>query len=201
MRPILYLFLDTNVLVQCKPLEELDWLKWREFDEIQLIISRPVQSELDDQKNKGNDRLARRARRASSLLKEIITSDHGHKLIRDLNPTVKVSVRLDLRPEPSLSNDLDYDHADDRLVGIVKAFAAVERHPAPRLLTHDVGPMASARAVGVTIKSVPDDWLLPPEPSEADKRIRLLEAEVAESERERTKDHRRLHRSRRTEGR
>ena len=39
--------------------------------------------------------------------------------------------------------------------------------------------MASARVVGVTIESVPDDWLLPPEPSEADKRIRLLEAEVA----------------------
>ena len=179
MRRILYLFLDTNVFVQCKPLEELDWLKWREFDEVQLIVSRPVQSELDDHKNKGNDRLARRARRASSLLKEIIASEHGHKLIRDFNPMVKLSIRLDLRPEPSLSDSLDYRHADDQLVGIVRAFAEAGHEPAPRLLTHDVGPMASARAVGVTIESVPDDWLLPPEPSEADKRIRLLEAEIA----------------------
>jgi hypothetical protein len=48
-----------------------------------------------------------------------------------------------------------------------------------RVLTHDTGPMASAQMVGAAIAPVPEEWLLPPEPSEADKRIRSLEAEVA----------------------
>ena len=42
MTKILYLFPDTNLLVQCRPLEELDWEQWKQFDEIHLIISRPV---------------------------------------------------------------------------------------------------------------------------------------------------------------
>jgi len=42
MTKILYLFPDTNLLIQCLPLEQLDWERWKEFDEIDLIVSRPV---------------------------------------------------------------------------------------------------------------------------------------------------------------
>ena len=181
MGRILHLFLDTNVFMQCKPLQELDWSMWSEADEIHLVVSRPVQSEIDDHKNKGGDRLARRGRSASSLLKDIIASEEGHKLIRPSGPgpAVKVFVKVELRPNPDLADFLDYSHSDDRLVGIVSAFARDNPDVDARLLTHDAGPMASARAVGVAIEPVPDEWLLPPEPSETDKRIRSLEAEVA----------------------
>ena len=33
----LYLFPDTNVFIQCKPLEQLDWSEWQEFSEIHLL--------------------------------------------------------------------------------------------------------------------------------------------------------------------
>ena len=72
-----------------------------------------------------------------------------------------------------------YEEPDDRLVGTVHGFIQQNRGVDARVLTHDTGPMASAQMVGVNIAPVPDDWLLPPEPSEADKRIRSLEAEVA----------------------
>jgi len=72
---ILYLFPDTNLFIQCRPLSELGWDRWGAFDEIHLIVSRPVQAEIDKHKNRGNDRVAKRARTASSLLREII----GHE--------------------------------------------------------------------------------------------------------------------------
>ena len=29
----LYLFPDTNLFIQCRPLEQLDWSEWEEFEE------------------------------------------------------------------------------------------------------------------------------------------------------------------------
>jgi hypothetical protein len=108
MTKVLHLFPDTNLLVQCHPLEQLDWSAWRDFDEVHLIISRPVQSEIDDHKNKGGERLARRARRASSLLRDIIVGGHEHLLVRPADPAVKLFIRTALRPSPDLGEVLDY---------------------------------------------------------------------------------------------
>jgi hypothetical protein len=179
MTRVVHLFLDTNVLLQCRALEELDWSAWRDFDEVHLIISRPVQSEIDSHKNKGGDRVAQRARKASSRLRDIILGSNEYADIRPTDPAVKLFLRPELRPSPELAEVLDYSRFDDQLVGIVHAFT--ERNPGAeaRVLTHDTGPMGTARMIGVAIAPVPNDWLLPPEPSEADKRIRSLEAEVA----------------------
>jgi hypothetical protein len=57
MAKILYLFPDTGLLIQCLPLGELDWGRWTGFDEIHLIISRPIQKEIDKHKNGGNSDL------------------------------------------------------------------------------------------------------------------------------------------------
>jgi integrase len=141
-------------------------------------VARPVQSEIDELKNRGGDRLARRARKASSLLRQLITGHNDHLVIRPTNPVVKLFIDASLRPTEGLG-DLDYGRRDDQLVGCVHAFAQLRPGVDVRLLTHDTGPMASARMVGVAFTPVPDDWLLPPEPSDSDRRIRALEAEVA----------------------
>ena len=46
---IIFLFPDTNLFIQCLPLVELDWSMWKQFDEVHLIVSRPVQEEIDNQ--------------------------------------------------------------------------------------------------------------------------------------------------------
>ena len=69
--PILYFFPDTNFFIQCRPFGELDWGRWSDFDEVHLILTRPVRSEIDQHKYRGSDRLAKRARLASSLLREM----------------------------------------------------------------------------------------------------------------------------------
>ena len=86
---ILHFIPDTNLFIQCRRLEELDWSIWAEFDEIDVIVCRPVQREIDNQKSKGNDRIGKRARAVHSLFREIITSDNDHKLIRKSKPQVK----------------------------------------------------------------------------------------------------------------
>lgn len=52
MTGILYLFADTNLFIQCRALVELDWSAWASFDEVHVIVSRPVQREIDYRKNK-----------------------------------------------------------------------------------------------------------------------------------------------------
>ena len=88
-------------------------------------------------------------------------------------------VRTELRPDPSLEERLDYNEPDDRLVGIACAFAQQISGPEVRILTHDTGPLASATMVGVGAEVIPDDWLLLPEKSDAEKKVAALVSEIA----------------------
>ncbi len=122
--PTLFLFPDTNLFVQCRALHELDWQRYG-FEDIHLIVCRPIQAEIDQQKNKGSDRLSRRARAASSLFREIIIGDIGHKVVRDSNPSVKLFIELQLRPAEGVN--IDYTRADDQLVAIAAKYQ--RQHP------------------------------------------------------------------------
>ena len=87
---VLYFFVDTNLFIQCQPLEQLDWSPWRTFEEVRLIVSSPVLREIDHLKTKGNDRVGRRARAASAMFREML--DEMHKLIHPQSPRVVLSV-------------------------------------------------------------------------------------------------------------
>jgi hypothetical protein len=173
---VLFLFPDTNLFAQCRALHELDWPRYEGFDEVRLMVSRPVQAEIDDQKNRGGDRLARRARAASTMFREIILSESGFRVIRQSSPSVKLFIEPQLRPAEGLN--IDYSRSDDQLVGIAVEFQKQNPNAAVRLLTHDTGPMATALSVGVGLEPIPDEWLLPPESSETDKTIKALRDEV-----------------------
>ena len=84
----LFLFPDTNIFIECKPLADLDWSDWKEFPEIHLVVCRPVQREIDQQKNRGNDRVGQRARAANGLFRKIIQSGQDHELVKGSSPAV-----------------------------------------------------------------------------------------------------------------
>jgi hypothetical protein len=85
----LYLFPDTNLFIQCKELRELDWSGWKSFEEVHLIVCRPVQREIDDQCKRGNSRVANRARKTySSLFRKIATGVDDYVLIQESEPRV-----------------------------------------------------------------------------------------------------------------
>lgn len=173
------LFPDTNLFVQCKPLSDLDWSAWKDYDEVHLYISRPIQAEIDGHKGKGNSRLATRARKTSSLFREILNLGSQGKEIRGSKPRVSIYHRQDLKRDETLADDLCYEERDDQLVGIAALFAKNNPDDEVRVLTHDTGPMASAQMVGVGFYEIPASWLLPPEADESEKQMKKLQEELA----------------------
>ena len=174
-RSVVYLFVDTNLLIQCRPLENLDWSAWDEFDEVRLIVSKPVLREIDYRKNKGSDRVGKRARDKSAMFRKMLND--GDKVVRDSDPCVKLSVEPQHQYSKKLEDRLNYQERDDQLIGTVYEFA--ECHPGTnvRLLTHDTTPLYTAQGLGLTADIIPDEWLLPPEKTESEKELAALKAE------------------------
>ena len=177
---ILHLFPDTNVFVQCRALHDLDWSTYARYDEVRLIVCMPVQREIDRHKARGNDRLGRRSRKAHSVFRDLIIGGDAYKVVREREPVVKLLLDPSCQPDPVLAERLDYGHTDDCIVGCVYGYR--KRYPKwdIRLLTHDSGPMATARMVSVPFVSVPDGWLRPPEPTDAERDNKRLREEIAD---------------------
>ena len=174
---ILSFFPDTNLFIQCRPLEELDWSEWTDFEEVHLIVCRTVQREIDQQKHRGNGRVAQRARKTSSLFRSIIEKDCS--VIREKGPRVKLMLESSSVPSPELKDRLDYDKPDDEIVGFLHKYE--QQHPEAdvRLLTHDTGPMVTAKSLDLPFVKIQDAWLLPPESNETERENRRLKGEVA----------------------
>lgn len=58
---VLHVFADTNVFLQCKKLEELDWSVLGAYDRINVLVTHPVIREVDSLKKAGNERRAARS--------------------------------------------------------------------------------------------------------------------------------------------
>lgn len=178
MNETLYLFPDTNVLLQCKPLGNVSFAEITDCDEIQVIITWPIQQEIDRQKGKGSTRLAKKARSAAALFDKILDSPSGTLIVRERSPRVCISMDLSLKPSSELSEQLDYNEADDRFVGIVAGYSAENKDLKVALITNDSGPRFSAMQHNLTCYKVPSLWMLPPETDEKDKKIKELEDKV-----------------------
>ena len=175
---ILYLFPDTNLFIQCLPLERIDWAQWTDFDEVHLMVCRPVQREIDNQKNRGNDRVGQRARKTYQVFRNIAIGEDGYELIWEGSPRVELHLEALSRPSPELEDRLDYGKLDDEIVGCCHEYSR-EHSPADvRLLTHDGGPMMTARSLGLPFEPIPEDWILPPENSPAERENARLREEV-----------------------
>ena len=178
----LYLFPDTNLFIQCFPLEELDWSEWADYDEIILIVSRPVQREIDSQKRRANTRLAKRAQKAYQLFREILASDsHNYTVLTD-SPRVTLRLASPSLPSAELNELLDYSTTDDELVGCVHRFQQEHFDREVRLLTHDAGPMMTARTLELKVAPIREDWLLPPEHTDSQREISKLKERIDELE-------------------
>ena len=165
---ILYLIPDTNLFLQCRSLEEIDWTSSPDLKycgEIHLVICDPVLREIDRLKNRGNDRVGRRARKVSSIFRQIIIRENGVREIRADSPGVKLVLSSEVRPTPELNDGtrLDYSNPDDEIVGCLHRFLEENCDDDARLLTHDGGPMLTCQGLGLPFVPIPDAWRLPPE--------------------------------------
>ena len=170
----LHLFVDTNLFIQCRAPEQLDWSPWHGFEEVRLIVSTPVLREIDQLKTR-RGRVGNRARVASAMFREMLAQPH--KVVHAQSPRVVLSVEPQHTYPQDLADRLNYAERDDQLIGTLHQFVRSNPSSDARLLTHDTIPLYTARGLGLIADQISDDWLLPPETTETERRMAELEAE------------------------
>jgi hypothetical protein len=171
-------FPDSNVFLQCKPLSDVDWKTQTSAGEIRLLISPIIQREIDRLKGDGRGRRADRARKTATLFRSILHSNDGVVIVRESKPRVTLAFAPTSTREVVPPADLDLSYADERLVAEILAYRSVHPGVDAMLLSLDIGPLLAARRHGLPCVEVPDDWLLLPEPNEAERKLALLERRV-----------------------
>ena len=173
----LHYFVDANLFLQCRPLEQLDWSPWDGFQEVRLIVSSPVLREIDNLKNKGNDRVGSRARETSSMFRRMLND--GKLVVRATGPRVILSIEPQHSYSKEVEDRLNYQERDDQLAGTVYEFSQRHQGSDVRLLTHDTTPLYTALGLGLSADIISDDWLLLPETTETEKELTNLRLENA----------------------
>ena len=179
---VVYVFTDTNFFLQLKPPQELRWDDVLEnVETVILTVPRAVQKEIARLKGDGNSRRARHARSAAQLLMRAAQASNQEELVQVADPTVRISLPAPF-VVPSKFADLKSGSVDDQIIAEILAFR--EAHPGSdvRLLSTDSDQVITCRHYGISFIIVPDDWLLPPEPDQRDKRLTAVEQRLTRME-------------------
>jgi predicted nucleic acid-binding protein len=172
------IFIDTNLFLQCSSLDQLPWSEIEKECDLILYIPRVALKELDKLKYDGNSRRANRARKATSLFREIISLKDEKKTIRFKDPKVEITFAPHILLSKELETNIDICSNDDKLIAEITAFR--ENIDEAILLTNDTILMVTAKHYGIKFILIPDSWLLPPEPDDRDRRISELESQIKE---------------------
>ena len=176
--PTIYLFADSNLFLHYKPLDQIDWSRFGDFDHIEVVVCPTVQREIDALKDGRGGRRSRRARKAASIFLKI--AQHGPQEHRVASPSVTLNLYGTSQPKQDLADQLDYSQNDHRIIGHLAQFRADNPLADARLLTGDSGPVLTARTLDIPCESTPDDWRLAPEPDDRDRKIQELTRQLGE---------------------
>ncbi|MCW3849618.1 PIN domain-containing protein, partial [Sphingomonas sp. LB-2] len=166
------LFVDTNSFLQMKDFNQVAWRElFPQADSIKLFVCNVVIAELDKHKTSTNQRRRNRARKSLSLIEEAAAAPDMTLSVGADKPKVDLAIWRG-RPIWLDFPDLDPANPDDYLV----AAAATEVHGI--VLSHDTGPRIRARIAGVRAECPLDDWLLPAEQTDDQRKIGQLTREL-----------------------
>ena len=166
------LFIDTNSFLQMKDFNQIAWRAlFPEAETITLFVCSAVITELDKHKVSTNQRRRNRARNALRQIEEAAASPDMALVLREAAPKVEIAI---WRGKPVWSDfaDLDPNSADDYLV------VAAATTPNGVVLSHDTGPRIRAHIAGVRAVCPPEDWLLPAEQTDDQRKIGQLTREL-----------------------
>lgn len=160
-------FLDTNVWVHYRPIDEIDWLALLGADEAELLVPAIVIDELDKLKDQASSRRVRD--RARSALKRIEDIAAGPPVI--VRPRVTCRVVHDLAGDPA-SHSLLATRADDVLIATILAYRGLEAQTRIVLVSADTGPRLKARRFSIEALEPPEvDKITEPDPHETENRV------------------------------
>jgi hypothetical protein len=170
-------FIDTNVWLHYRPVNEIDWRSLLGAEAVEIVVLPIVVAELDKQKDHGRThRIRDRARGALTQIEAWQST--GVSRIRD---GVDGAYR-ELHPPRELFDELGLDaiRADDVLVAAVIAFHRQHPDLATVLVTGDVGPRMKARARGMTALGPSEEDRLPGQMDDVEKENAALRRRLDE---------------------
>jgi hypothetical protein len=173
----LHLVPDTNLFFEFKLLEQLPWDELR-ADPIVLLLTKPVLDEIDRHKKDGG-RTRDRALDIFGRFRAMLTAGLADAAIRAAGPRVVLRRATGILPDPALKEHLDYDRADERLIGIVSALSKQATGYEVKLFTDDGGPAGMALDLGVPYAMIPQAWRRPLADSTEAKQLKEARKDLA----------------------
>lgn len=174
-------FLDTNIILECRPLAELPWEEIDSNGPILALMTPTAIKEIDSKKQDG--RIGKRAREFNRLIASVAAGGPPI-VIRDSAPRVELALSRAVRIPWDQHDDLDPSDGDSCIVAEV--LHAKDMGAAGKLIvSHDIKPIAFASNYDVPTLHVSDSWLRHPEPHPKDREIqkltqRLVQYQMAE---------------------
>lgn len=171
------LIVDTNLLIEFTNIEDCPWPDIGEYSEIILILTEPVQTEIDELKKSNKPRVRRRAIKWSKLIRDAVVDNKTEVVFIESGP--RLSVVLDFSgPDQELASTLDYGVTDDVIVGVAATLAANNDAEIFAVFSNDTRPIRRSNIAGVRSIVIPDDWRRPQEQSEEAKKVADLERQL-----------------------
>jgi hypothetical protein len=177
-------FVDTNFFLQYKKYDQLKWSDITSDKEIIIIITRPVQIEIDNFKNDGNSRRSKRARETTTLFRKILNEQSLS--IFEKTPENSITLRFGeqysndilLKNNPSL----DLANPDDKILAILNNYLLDKLIDVNScaFLSNDTNPLLTAKLNKLPSIQIPDSWLLEPENDDRDKENQKLKQQILE---------------------
>ena len=154
------LFLDTNILLHFRPLQEIDWRSVAGLKTVRLVICLPVLDELDEKKHDRN--MGKRARSAIAQIDEI--KSQGGQVVDD--------VTLETFGDPDKVEGI----GDDAIIQHASQYAS--SHEAERMVvvSNDRGMRLRCGLRNIECITLDEKWEKPFE-DESDRKRRLAEEE------------------------
>ncbi len=169
-------FLDSNIILECRPLPELPWNEIDINGPVIALITPTVMKEVDSKKQDG--RIGKRAREFNRLIAPVAA---GGKpvIIRDSGPRVELALARAIRIPWDQHDDLDPEDGDSRIVA--EAIHAKDMSSDGKLIvSHDIKPIAFASSYEIQTHHVPDSWLRPSEPTPSERENQKLKQQLTE---------------------
>jgi len=169
-------FLDTNIILEGRPLAELPWQEIDADGPILALVTPTAIKEIDSKKQDG--RIGKRAREFNRLIASVAAGGPP-VVIRESAPHVELALSRAVRIPWDQHDDLDPDDGDSCIVAEV--LHAKDMSAAGKLIvSHDIKPIAFASNYDVPTLHVSESWLRQPEPHPKDREVQKLKHQLTQ---------------------
>lgn len=171
------LFIDTNGFLHLRDVKDLPWRAvFPDAAVVNILVSSVVIEELDRHKTGANQRRRDRARLALQMIEAASQMDDFSLALRGAPVEVRIVVSQGGQIDWSQHPVLDPGRADDQLVA-----EAASHADGAIVFSHDTGPLIRARIARVEALKPPEDWFLPLEQTDDQRRIGQLERQLRQA--------------------